>query len=331
MAVRKPENNDGGGSEKNGLLLLRKRGGITSFEALYPVKRALGGGKAGHTGTLDKFAEGLLPVLTGRAVKLTPWFSGCDKTYEGLIRFGVETDTLDPEGLPVAEAPPPGREALEEAIPAFRGRLLQTPPAYSAIHVDGQRASRLARSGVEPVLPQRPVSIYDLDLLSYEPPLARIRVRCSKGTYIRSLARDIARAVLSRGHLAALCRTGVGGFDLSRSFEVRDESSPACLLDAIRPIDTSVFEALGLPYLFINDGDLPCMIRGKKPETFIDETKLRFPPEKPETRKSDAPFPGAPNGGGEDFAAGVFFSGGFAGVLEKKAGKWGYGYVYARP
>jgi tRNA pseudouridine55 synthase len=319
MAARRPESGAGGGSEKNGLLLLRKKGGVTSFEALYPVKRALGAGKVGHTGTLDKFAEGLLPVLTGRAVKLTPWFSGCDKTYEGLIRFGVETDTLDPEGLPVAEAAPPSREALEGAIPGFRGNLLQTPPVYSALHVDGQRASRLARSGVEPVLPKRPVSIYELDLLSYEPPLARIRVRCSKGTYIRSLARDLALAVLSRGHLAALNRTGIGGFDLSQSFETPDGFSPARLIDAIRPIDISVFEALGLPCLFINDGDLPQMIQGKKPETFIDETKIRFPPEKPEVRE------------GEDFAAGVFFSGGFAGVLEKKAGKWGYGYVYARP
>jgi tRNA pseudouridine55 synthase len=332
MAVRKPENNVGGGSEKDGLLLLRKKGGITSFEALYPVKRALGGGKVGHTGTLDKFAEGLLPVLIGRAVKLTPWFSDCDKTYEGFIRFGVETDTLDPEGLPVAEGAPPSREALEAVLPAFRGNLLQTPPVYSAIHVDGQRASRLARSGVEPVLPQRPVSVYQLDLLSYDPPLARIRVRCSKGTYIRSLARDIARAALSRGHLAALTRTGIGGFDLSRAFDIPegDGFSPAWLIDAIRPIDTYVFEALGLPWLFIDDRDFSGMIRGKRLESFMDETKLRFPPVALPWGEAGS-FPAADGNGVADFAAGVFFSGGFAGVLEKKDGRWGYGYVYARP
>jgi tRNA pseudouridine55 synthase len=331
MAAAGLKKNAGGESEKSGLLLLRKKGGITSFEALYPLKKALGTGKVGHTGTLDKFAEGLLPVLAGRAVKLVPWFSGCDKTYEGIIRFGIETDTLDPEGLPVAEAPPPGREALEAALPAFRGDILQTPPAYSALHVEGQRASRLARSGAEPALPERPISIYRLDLLSYEAPLARIRVHCSKGTYIRSLARDIARAAGSRGHLVFLNRTGVGGFDLSRAFEFPrgEELSPALPDGALRPIDETVFDALGLPCLSIEDRDLPNMIRGKKPETFIDEAKLRFPRKEP--RDGDVRRAPVLNGTAEDFAAGVFFSGGFAGILEKRAGKWAYGYVYARP
>ncbi|MDR3138198.1 MAG: tRNA pseudouridine(55) synthase TruB [Treponema sp.] len=313
--------------EKNGLLLLRKKGGQTSFESLYPVKKALGTGKVGHTGTLDKFAEGLLLVLIGRAVKLTPWFSGCEKTYEGIIRFGLETDTLDPEGLPVAEAAPPSREAVEAALPAFRGEILQTPPAYSAVHLGGERASRLARSGTEPVLPQRPVLIYELNLLSYEVPLARIRVRCSKGTYIRALARDIALAAHSRAYLISLNRSRVGGFALSRAFELSPEDEPSrrSLINALRPIDETVFEALGLPYLFIEDRDLPNMIRGKKPETFIDEAKLRFP------RNRDGCPPVFTGGGaGEDFAAGVFFSGGFAGIMEKKAGKWAYGYVYAR-
>ncbi|MDR2103641.1 MAG: tRNA pseudouridine(55) synthase TruB [Treponema sp.] len=313
MAAKEFEENAGGGGEKSGLLLLRKKSGLTSFEALYPVKRALGTGKVGHTGTLDKFAEGLLLVLIGRAVKLTPWFSGCEKTYEGVIRFGLETDTLDPEGLPIAEAVPPSREDLEAVLPAFRGEILQRPPAYSAVHLGGKRASRLARSGVEPILPERPVCISELNLLSYEMPLARIRVRCSKGTYIRSLARDIALAARSRGHLISLNRNRVGGFDLSQSFELspEDETFQSFLINALRPLDETVFEALGLPYFFIEDRDLPNMIRGKNPETFIDEAKLRF-------------------GTGEDFAAGVFFSGGFAGIMEKKAGKWVYGYVYVR-
>jgi tRNA pseudouridine55 synthase len=327
--VGRPKKNAGGETEHKGLLLLRKRGGISSFEALYPVKKALGTGKAGHTGTLDKFAEGLLPVLIGRAVKLTPWFSGCDKTYEGLIRFGIETDTLDPEGSPVAEAAPPSLEALEGVLPAFRGDLLQIPPAYSALHIGGQRAYGLARSGIEPVLPERPVSIYQLELLSYEVPLARIRVRCSKGTYIRSLARDIARAAGSRGHLVFLNRISVGGFDLSRAFEFPGdgEPSPEAVTGAIRPIDETVIEALGLPCIFIDHDGLSAMIRGKKPETYIDEAKIRFP------RKGDnrgGPVTG--DAAKEDFAAGVFSpEGEFAGILEKKAGHWAYGYVYARP
>ena len=124
----------------SGLILLRKKPGLTSFEALGEVKRALGTGKVGHTGTLDKFAEGLLVVLTGRALKLSPWFVHCDKQYEGVIRFGIETDTLDPEGSPIAEAAPPSREAVEKILSQFTGDIIQTPPAYSAIHIDGKRA-----------------------------------------------------------------------------------------------------------------------------------------------------------------------------------------------
>ncbi|MDR2029779.1 MAG: tRNA pseudouridine(55) synthase TruB, partial [Treponema sp.] len=201
-------------AEKTGLLLLNKSPGLTSFESLYLVKKALATPKVGHTGTLDKFASGLLLVLVGRALKLCPWFSGCDKRYEAVIRFGVETDTLDPEGSPVARGEAPSPAALEAAMALFRGELLQTPPAYSAVHVGGERAYKLARSGRAVEMRQRPVTIYGLELSSYDPPLASIRVHCSAGTYIRSLARDIALAAGSRGHLSALNRTQVAGFKL---------------------------------------------------------------------------------------------------------------------
>jgi tRNA pseudouridine55 synthase len=202
----------------DGYFLLDKPCGVTSFEALYPIKRALGTGKVGHTGTLDKFASGLMIVLTGRALKQSAAFSACDKRYEGTICFGLETDTLDPEGAPVAEAPPPSREALEAVLPAFSGPLLQTPPKFSAIHVNGKRAHELARSGVDVVMKQRPVTVYAIELLSYESPFARIAVHCSSGTYIRSLARDIALAAASRAHLSALRRTQVGGFRVEDAF-----------------------------------------------------------------------------------------------------------------
>jgi len=168
-------------AECSGIVLLNKSPGITSFQALNEIKKAFSTGKVGHTGTLDKFASGLLLVLVGRAGKLAPWFSGCDKEYEGAIKFGVETDTLDPEGMVVAEASPPDRETLEKALAAFRGDILQAPPVYSAVHIDGERAHKLARSGAAVEMPKRPVSIYALDLLSYEPPLARIRVSVPRG------------------------------------------------------------------------------------------------------------------------------------------------------
>jgi tRNA pseudouridine55 synthase len=249
--------------EAAGLLLLNKPAGITSFTSLNRVKRAFSTGKVGHTGTLDKFAQGLLVVLLGRAVKLTPWFSGCDKWYEGIIRLGFETDTLDPEGAPVAEAALPTREQLESALPAFRGNILQEPPVYSALHIDGKRASALARSGETVVMRKRLVSIYALELLEYEPPLAHIRVHCSSGTYIRSLARDIALAAASRGHLVSLTRAAIAGFCLSDALA---DDEPASIQAALRPIDTRIFAALKIPVLTVSDETARNMTQGKRLE-----------------------------------------------------------------
>jgi tRNA pseudouridine55 synthase len=293
----------------SGLVLLNKKPGYTSFESLRPLKKALG--KVGHTGTLDKFASGLLLVLAGRAVKLIPWFSGCDKWYEGTIRFGIETDTLDPGGEPVAEGPPPSREALEAVLDTFRGDILQAPPAYSRVHVQGERAYRLARSGVQVVMERRPVSVYALDLLSYEPPLACIRVHCSKGTYIRSLARDIALAAGSRGHLRALRRTRIAGFSLEEALDLPgDAPLPA---GALRPIDAGVFRALGIPVYTVDGAAALEMIRGKPLDHLL-------PREWPAETGAEGRCP-----------AGIFRSdGAFVAVAERAAGLWSYGYVYAR-
>jgi tRNA pseudouridine55 synthase len=311
-------NNAQGVTETSGLLLLKKKSGITSFEALNAVKKAFATTKAGHTGTLDKFAEGLLVVLVGRAVKLSPWFSGCDKYYEGTIRFGTETDTLDPEGIPVAEGEIPSKETLEKVLPSFRGNILQSPPLYSAVHIDGKRAHVLARSGYSPPMKERSVSIYALELLSYVPPLASIRVHCSKGTYIRSLARDIAQAAGSRAHLSALTRTQAAGFHLAEAVSLDSGGEAEFYQKLLRPIDTGVFEALRLPYCFADERGVIKIIQGKPLETFIHGDWFRWP----------RPFPE-----GEAFAAGIFRGGGtgdFVGIIEKKAGLWGYGYVYAR-
>jgi tRNA pseudouridine55 synthase len=203
-----------------GLLLLNKNPGLTSFESLRPIKKALKTPKVCHTGTLDSFAEGLLVVLTGRAVKLSSYFTGCDKRYRALVRFGEETETLDPEGEIIARAPVPPREAVEAALPEFTGAILQAPPAYSAIHVNGKRAYELARSGAAPEMKKRPVTIHELSLAAWNPPHAEFEVHCSSGTYIRSLARDIALAAGSRAHLRALTRTRVGNFSLDEAFSL---------------------------------------------------------------------------------------------------------------
>jgi tRNA pseudouridine55 synthase len=295
----------------SGFLLLDKAPGRTSFEALGPLKKALATGKLGHTGTLDKFASGLLVVLAGRALRLSPWVSHCDKTYEGTLLFGEETDTLDPEGVVAARAPLPAREQVEGVLEKFRGDILQAPPAYSALHLEGRRASERARAGEILEMKKRPVRIYELALVSWTPPLARIRVRCSGGVYIRSLARDIALAAGSRAHLRELRRLRVAGFSV--------EDAPACGPPVLRPIDRAFFGALGIPCF---EGDLSLLaplVQGRPPGPLLAGLELSgFPP------GEGPPVEGKPP------AAAVFAGGQFAAMVKQGGGgAWSYGYVFA--
>ena len=238
----------------SGIILYNKSAGVTSFGALSEIKRALGTGKVGHTGTLDKFAQGLLIVLAGNALKLSGWFTHLDKQYLGKIHFGIETDTLDPEGNEIAAAPIPSREKVEEAFLSFTGTIMQEPPAYSAIHVNGKRASDLARSGKPPQMKKREVTIYKLELRNWQPPYAEIFVHCSSGTYIRSLARDIALAAGSRAHLASLLRTQVGKFGIGDRGEERF---------FLRPVDKTVVSDLGLPWFDVSLDEAQNIFHGK--------------------------------------------------------------------
>jgi tRNA pseudouridine55 synthase len=225
----------------------------------------------GHTGTLDKFAGGLLVVLTGRALKLSAFFTNCDKHYEALIRLGIETDTLDLEGAVVAEAPPPSKNALEVALERFRGPIMQKPPAFSAIHLDGKRAYELARNGLPVNMTPRSVTIHELTLRSYEPPFARIGILCSSGTYIRALARDIAVSAGSCAHLAGLTRTQSGPFRLSDALTLNDweNSNPDDIRGALRPIDEAVFAALSIPVRDVDEKTAAAMRQGKPADSFI--------------------------------------------------------------
>lgn len=224
-------------SNVDGFLLLRKPTDLTSFQALTPIKRLFPGAKVGHTGTLDRFAEGLLVVLCGRMTRLTPLLTGLDKEYVGEIRFGRETDTLDPEGEVTAEGPIPTREQVETAISGFLGKIAQIPPQYSAIHVGGERAYHAARQGRSVEIAPRSVEIFAFELLDYQPPLARVRVECSSGTYIRSLARDLGRAAQSCGYLTQLLRTRVGTFELAdavRAEELRGSEDLSSWKECLR-------------------------------------------------------------------------------------------------
>jgi tRNA pseudouridine55 synthase len=234
------------------LALLSKREGITSFQALGPLKRALASGKAGHSGTLDRFASGLLVALCGSYSRLAFYVSQGRKVYRGLVSFGSETDTLDPEGEVVATAPIPDSSSLEAALSLFRGPIMQRPPAYSAVHVGGRRAYQVALRGETPDIPEREVVIHSLDLESYDNGQARITVTCSSGTYIRALARDIALACGSRAYLKELARLAVGPFRLenARDCEFFDPETD------LRPFRPEEAVSLGLRALGLEDGAL---------------------------------------------------------------------------
>ncbi|MBP5452185.1 MAG: tRNA pseudouridine(55) synthase TruB, partial [Treponema sp.] len=205
----------------SGILPYTKTPGLTSFSSLWSIKHALNTDKVGHTGTLDSFAEGLLVVLTGSLTHLVPHITAFTKTYQAVVCLGKETDTLDPTGNLIKEAGAVDLESLESVLPAFKGALLQVPPVYSAIHVNGKRASNSAREGQDVRLESRQIFIYDISLLDFKAAdendsssYALLEINCSKGTYIRALARDIAAKLGSCAYLCALRRTKVGPFNL---------------------------------------------------------------------------------------------------------------------
>lgn len=318
---------------RNGFLLLNKKSGDTSFDSLKTVKKVFGTGKVGHTGTLDKFASGLLVVLVGRGVKLAPLFSGCIKEYIGTVSFGAETDTLDPEGAVIARGPVPSLLQIEAALAAFRGDILQSPPAYSAVHINGRRAHELVREGQEPEMKRRPVTVYSLEILSWAPPDAVIQVRCSAGTYIRSLARDIALAADSRAYLSALKRTRVGAFRLEDSVE----GDSGNLVDALRPLDRKLFGALSLPYFLIDEKAAESFTHGKPLRELLAQAALNTEAAggSVETAGSEAPAAGVfRQENPRDFLKNTPGESGspadkLLGVLERRNGAWSYGHVFA--
>lgn len=231
----------------NGFFLVDKPSGPTSNRVLQDVRRGIIGAsrsktlKFGHAGTLDSFASGLLIVLVGRLTRLTPWFMGQTKEYFATIQFGAETDTLDPLGKVVAEAESPSAGELERALDRFRGNIEQVPPAYSAVHVGGVRSYEKAMRGEPSALAPRTVRIETLELCSFENGQAMLDIRCSSGTYIRALARDIALECGSRAHLASLRRIGIGAFNIS------DAIAPeVCVRERARNFSAEVAHSIGL-------------------------------------------------------------------------------------
>ncbi len=273
----------------NGMILVNKQPGVTSFQALYPLKRVYGKG-LGHTGTLDQFAQGLLVVLTGKFTKFTPFFTDFDKVYEADFFLGRETSTLDPEGETVFTGAVPGEEQVLSPLSSFLGPQLQIPPTYSAIHVDGKRAYERVRAGEVLVMEPRPVTFHSIEVLRWASPVLTLRIHCSKGTYIRSLARDWGRAVGCGAYVSRLVRHRVGPFELPE--------------ETARYFDThETLELLGIPVLLTNRSEE--ISRGLPVDGLVPELKAL----------------------GGDRVGLWSEKDGLVAVAERQTGRWGYLFV----
>ena len=204
------------GDKINGWLVVDKPAGIGSTQVVGQVRHLLNAAKVGHCGTLDPFATGVLPIAVGEATKLVPYVTDGDKEYEFTLKFGATTDTLDCDGTIIQNGGRiPDKPEISEVLPQFVGEIAQIPPAYSAIKIGGQRAYDLARRGENVSIPERKVQIYALELLDMPTTdSVNCRVRCSKGTYVRTLGADIAKRLGTIGYLQKLRRTKCGNFDL---------------------------------------------------------------------------------------------------------------------
>lgn len=325
-------------SSPSGIILYDKKPGVTSFSALGKIKKTLGTKKVGHTGTLDLFAQGLLVVCVGSLTRLAGLITAFDKEYEAKIIFGEQTDTLDPTGQVVKTAPLPSLAALKKSLKKFTGKLMQRPPEFSAIKIGGKRASDLTRSGKEAALPERPIEVYEAQLLNAELDAAfeggdaneaaasndschesdrgasndcglaneralvksaRVRFLVSKGTYIRSLARDIGLGCASVGRLETLKRTRVGNFNLS---DACDEDTICA--SSLREMDAETARLCGLNAAYLRAG---------QEENFWNGRPLRF-------SFFEEPL--------KEGASAVFSSGkAFMGAVKKEGGRAFYEYV----
>jgi tRNA pseudouridine55 synthase len=222
----------------DGVLLLDKPVGLSSNDALIKAKRVLNAKKAGHTGTLDPFATGLLPLCFGEATKFSQDLLEADKTYQTTVHLGITTNTGDTEGEAIATREVAvTRDEIEAVLAQFRGPIMQVPPMYSALKRDGKAYYEYAREGIVLEREARPVTIHKLEFLSYEAPFLKLLVTCSKGTYIRVLGEDIGNALGCGAHLNALRRTQVGALTAEGMVTLEQLQAHPAPRDMLAPVD----------------------------------------------------------------------------------------------
>ena len=222
----------------HGWVVLDKPVGMTSTHAVAVVKRAFAAKKAGHAGTLDPLASGLLPIALGEATKTVPFVMDGRKAYQFTVSWGSQTDTDDTEGKVIATSETrPDEAAIAALLPRFTGTISQVPPKFSAIKIAGERAYDLARDGEEVVLEARPVEIDALRIVSHDGATTTFEAECGKGTYVRAIARDLGLALGCLGHVAHLRRTRVGPFDIADAAQVETlRESPESAAGALLPV-----------------------------------------------------------------------------------------------
>ncbi len=256
------------GNPVHGWLVLDKPVNMTSTQAVGAVRRAFNAQKAGHSGTLDPLATGILPIALGEATKTVSFAVDGEKAYRFTVRWGAETETDDTEGaVSKTSETRPARADIEALLPQFHGEIMQVPPAYSAIKVDGARAYDLARDGEIVVLEPRPVLIESLTLVDMPDAATSVfEARCGKGTYVRALARDMGRILGCYGHVIALRRTRVGPFDEARAVTMdallaaANSEDPDQLAKLLQPVEAALAD---LPELLVSQSDAASLARGQ--------------------------------------------------------------------
>lgn len=253
----------------NGVLVVAKEPGPTSHDIVALVRRLSGVKRVGHGGTLDPFAAGVLPVFVGQATRLVEYHLADEKQYRALVCFGARSTTDDLDGeLTPTDAPAPTRAQVEAALTGFRGEIEQVPPDYSAVRIGGRRAYELARHGDKPELRPRRVTIKRLELAAWdvgdsERPIATIELRCSPGTYVRALARDLGQKLGCGAYLGALTRTASGPFRLEQAYSldrVRQALSSGRAEEVLLPPDTGLDE---YPRVELEPVELDSLARGQ--------------------------------------------------------------------
>lgn len=257
------------GPRIDGILVISKPAGPTSHDIVALVRRLTGVRRVGHGGTLDPFAMGVLPVFMGRATRMVEYHLADEKAYRASVVFGARSSTDDIDGeMSPADGPPPTREAVEAALDGFRGQIEQVPPDHSAVHVGGRRAYEVARGGGKPELNSRQVTIHSLELQRWDSadpdrPLAELEVRCSAGTYVRSLARDLGDRLGCGAYLGALTRTVSGPFVIESAHpldEVREALAAGRTEQLLRSPDAGLEH---LPMVELPDKDREALARGQ--------------------------------------------------------------------